>query len=176
MSSKIYQWLLRIPRFHWFFVFLTGVLVPYLTRNNPDKNQRGEWYPFSNFPMYSTFEDTAYYVYVTDVTDKPLALVPAFGRTGSEVKKLYNGFLNEEVNRLKQQARNRGEKYSKGKVQMTGEECRPAGDATLRQLLETAKSQGEARRHPGLRLHQVDITLEKGAIVRRTKTVGELRS
>ena len=56
MLTKLHQWFLCLPhKFHWFFVLLTGVLVPFLTRNNPDPKQRGEWYPFSNFPMYSTF-------------------------------------------------------------------------------------------------------------------------
>lgn len=176
MLTKPYQWFLCIPhKCHWFFVLLTGVLVPFLTRHHADSKQRGEWYPFSNFPMYSTFEDTAYYVYATDLDDKPLPLVPTFGKTGSEVKKLYDLLLKAEVARLKAEATNRGEKYRKRIYQMDGAECRPAGDAALRQLQETAKNQEAIRQHPGMRLHQMDITLEDGSITHRSKLVGEVR-
>jgi hypothetical protein len=175
MLTKLHQWFLCLPhKFHWFFVLLTGVLVPFLTRHHPEKDQRGEWYPFSNFPMYSTFEDTAYYVRVTDLQDKPLAFVPVFNKNASEVKKLYNGYLNDEVDRLKKQARDAGGKYRKTKVQMTGEECRPAGDATLRELQDRFKPSKESGGPSGLRLYQVDITLDEGQIVRRPKKVGEV--
>jgi hypothetical protein len=177
MLTKIHQWLLWVPhKFHWSFVLLTGALIPFLTRNNPDPKQHGEWYPFSNFPMYSTFEDTAYYVYVTDLNDKPLALVPTFGKTGSELKKLYDLLLKDEIKRLKADAASRGEKYRKRIYQMAGEECRPAGDATLVQIRNTARDQVKPRAHAGLRLYQEDITLESGSIARRKKLVGEVKS
>lgn len=177
MPTKLHQWFLCLPhKFHWFFVLLTGVLVPFLTRHNPDPKQRGEWYPFSNFPMYSTFEPTAYYVFVTDLEDKPVALMPTFSNWGSGVKKTYDKFLKEEVRRLKSEAEKRGEKYRTRIAQMSGEECRPAGDATLKQLFETAPDQNGVRKYPGFRLYQVDITLEDGKIVQRTKRVGEVRT
>lgn len=177
MMRRLHQCIAWIPfRLHWFFVFVTGALVPLLTKHHPDPKQHGEWYPFSNFPMYSTFEPTAYYVYVTDLEDKPVALVPTFGNWGSGVKKTYDQFLKTEVKRLKEQAIAAGGKYRKRLVEMTGEECRPAGDATLRQLRETSKAQDVVRKYPGFRLYQVDITLEKGAIVKREKLVGEVRS
>jgi hypothetical protein len=176
MLTKLHQWFLCLPhKFHWFFVLLTGALVPFLTRNHPNPEQRGEWYPFSNFPMYSTFEDTAYYVYVTDLEDRPLPLVPTFGMTGSEVKKKYDRLLKAEVARLKAEAVARGEKYRSRIFQMSGEECRPAGDAALRELCGNVKTQEEIRRHPGLRLYQLDITMEDGSIMQRAKLVGEVR-
>jgi hypothetical protein len=58
---------------------------------------------------------------------------------------------------------------------MTGEECRPAGDATLQQLRESANLQAASPVPAGFRLHQVDITLEEGKIVQRTKLVGEVK-
>jgi hypothetical protein len=177
MLTKFHQWFLWFPhKCHWFFVILTGALIPFLTRSHPDPKQRGEWYPFSNFPMYSTFEDTAYYVYVTDLEDKPLGLVPTFGKTGSEVKKLYDLLLKDEIKRLKSDATSRGEKYRKRIFQMDGVECRPAGDAALRQIRDTARDQTQAHAPSGLRLYQMDITLENGSIVQRPKLVGEVRS
>jgi hypothetical protein len=177
MMNRLRQCIAWIPfKLHWFFVFVSGALVPFLTRNHPDAKQHGEWYPFSNFPMYSTFEPTAYYVYVTDLNDKPVALVPTFGNWGSGVKKTYDQFLKAEVKRLKEQATASGTKYRKRLVEMSGEECRPAGDATLKQLRETSKAQEEVRKYPGFRLYQVDITLDDGKIVKRDKLVGEVKS
>jgi hypothetical protein len=177
MLTKLHQWFLCLPhKFHWFFVLVTGALVPFLTRGNPDPKQHGEWYPFSNFPMYSTFEPTAYYVFVTDLDDKPVPLVPTFGNWGSGVKKTYDQLLKAEVRRLKEEAEKRGEKYRTRIAQMPGEECRPAGDATLKQLRDTAKDRAAARKYTGFRLYQMDITLEDGRIVERRKLVGEVRS
>lgn len=177
MMTRLRQCIACIPfRLHWFLVFVSGALVPWLTRNHPDAKQHGEWYPFSNFPMYSTFEPTAYYVYVTDLNDKPVALVPTFGNWGSGVKKTYDQYLKAEVKRLKDQAVKAGGKYRKRLVEMSGEECRPAGDATLKQIRDTSKEQAEVQKHAGFRLYQVDITLEKGSIVKKEKLVGEVRS
>ncbi len=177
MLNKLHQWFLCLPhKFHWFVVLLTGLVIPFLTRNNPDPKQRGEWYPFSNFPMYSTFEETAYYVYVTDLEDKPLALVPTFNNWGSGVKKTYDKYLKEEVQRLKASAAEHGDKYRTRIFQMSGEECRPAGNATLNQLKQGARDQALVQSYPGFRLWQVDITLEDGRIVERPKMVGEVRS
>jgi hypothetical protein len=158
----------------WVFVILSSVIVPLLTRNHPVKAQRGEWYPFSSFPMYSTFEPTAYYVYVTDENDRPVSIWATFGTWPSAVKKGYDALLKAEVARLKAEAQKQGGKYSRRIVEMSGEECRPAGDAILRQLRDSSARQEEVRGHRGYRLHQVDITLEGGRIVQKTKRVGEI--
>jgi hypothetical protein len=105
-----------------------------------------------------------------------VALVPTFGNWGSGVKKTYDQYLKAEVRRLKEQATASGGKYRKRLVEMTGDECRPAGDATLKQLRDTSKAQEVVRKYPGFRMYQVDITLEKGTIVKREKLVGEVRS
>jgi hypothetical protein len=176
MMNRLHQCIAWIPfKLHWFFVFVSGALVPFLTRNHSDPKQRGEWYPFSNLPMYSTFEPTAFYVYVTDLEDRPVALVPTFGNLGSEVKKAYEKLLKEEVKRLKEEAAASGGKYRKRQAEMSGEECRPAGDAVLKQLRDNSKTQEEVRKYPGFRMYQVDIVLEEGKIVKREKLVGEVR-
>jgi len=161
-------------RILWLFVLVSAALVPFFTRHHPAKAQRGEWYPFSNFPMYSDFEETAYYVYVTDRDDKPVSLADTFGMTPSEIKKAYDRKLKKEVERLKKEAKAQGAKYSKRIVEMSAEECRPAGDEQLRDLRDNTKHQEEVRRLNGLRLYQVDITLDDGRIVERTKRVGEI--
>ena len=173
--ARRWLWIAWNPmRVLWLFVIVAGVVVPWLTRNHPVQAQRGEWYPFSNFPMYSSFEPTAYYVYVTDENDVPVSIWQTFGTWPSAVKKGYDALLKAEVVRLKSEALKRGGKYSRRIVEMEGEECRPAGDAMLRQLRDSSPHQDAVRKHRGFRLQQVDITIEKGRIVQKTKRVGEI--
>lgn len=159
-------------RLHWIFVALTAVVIPLLTRNMPVA-QRGEWYPFSNFPMYSNFEPQAYYVYITDLDDKPVAIQPTFATWPTAVKKAYDLKLKDVVQKLKSDAQKAGGKYKKKQIDMATEECRPAGDATLRQLMESTKFPDEMKKHKGFRLYQVDIWLEDGVIQKKAKLVGE---
>jgi hypothetical protein len=161
-------------RVHWLFVLIGAVIVPWLTRNNPVQAQHGEWYPFSSFPMYSTFEPTAYYVYITDEADRVVSIWDTFGTWPSALKKSYDARLKDEIGRLKTESKRQGKRYSKKIVEMSGEECRPAGDAMLRQLKMTSPNLEKVRKHQGYRLHQVDITLENGHIVEKTKLVGEI--
>ncbi len=175
LMLRRWLWIAWNPmRVLWAFVIITSIIVPWLTRNHPVQAQRGEWYPFSNFPMYSTFEPTAYYVYVTDENDQPIQLWQTFGIWPSAVKKGYDALLKTEIKRLKKEAEKQGGKYSKRIVQMSGEECRPAGDAILRQYRDSSPNQKEVKKHKGFRLQQVDITLENGKIVEKTKRVGEI--
>jgi hypothetical protein len=149
-------------RLHVLFILLTAVVIPLLTRHHPDKAQRGEWYPFSNFPMYSDFEKQAYYVYLTDRDDRPMSVGETFGRAPSDVKKAYD-------NKLKAAARKTGKPSKK----LTPDERRPVAEELLRELRETGKAD-QVRKLSGLRLWQVDITLEGERIVQRTSLVGEL--
>lgn len=162
----------RLPfKMHWGMVVFLSVLLPWLTRHTRNP---GEWFPFSNFPMYSNFEKTAYYVFITDLADQPLPMAKFFA-VPSGVKKAYDQKLKELVVELKKEAQARGEKYRKRIVQMDGEECRPAGDATLRQLLNSRRDKLPLAEYSGFRLYQTDITLEDGVIVKRQKLVGEVR-
>ncbi|MCB1226231.1 MAG: hypothetical protein KDK99_10505 [Verrucomicrobiales bacterium] len=57
-----------------------------------------EEFPFSNFPMYSNFDNEADVLFVTDQTDAPVPMDRVF-RTGSAAtKKTYKGELARLVN------------------------------------------------------------------------------
>ena len=174
MNTKLHQWSAWMPfKLHWFFVVLTALVIPYLTRHLPIA-QRGEWYPFSNFPMYSNFEPQAYFVYITDLDDKPVGIQPTFGTWPTAVKKAYDLKLKDVVQKLKSDAEKVGSKYKKKQIEMTTEECRPAGDATLRQIMESSKYPDEVKKHKGYRLYQMDIWLKDGVIQQKPKLVGEV--
>lgn len=137
----------KIPhKAHWAFVALSGCIVPLLTLKTA---KPGEWYPFSNFPMYSSFDTHAYYVYVTDLEHRPVALYPVFGTWTSSVKKIYDGHLKAEARRLGKASRH-----------MTLEECRGPALATLRQLRSTSRYPEAVAQYDGFRLHRVYITLD----------------
>jgi len=175
-TLRRWLWIAWNPmRILWLFVLISGVVVPLLTARHPVKAQRGEWYPFSNFPMYSDFEEQAYYVYVTDRDDKPVSIGDIFGMAPSDVKKAYDQKLKKEVQRLKDEAKARGQKYSRKIIEMSAEECRVAGDATLRDLREHTKYQDAVRQLNGLRLYQVDIFIKDGRIEKNTKRVGAVQ-
>jgi len=157
------QWSLSYPfKLHWFFVLLTAAIVPFLTRNEKVKMYRGEWYPFSNFPMYSKFEDTAYYVYVTDRQDQPVAIYPTFTTWASAVKKMYDAKIKTIAAHLK--------KPSKA---LTADEVRPAAQAVLTQLRKESRTPDEVQKHAGYRLYAMDIWLEEGQIVKQPRLLGE---
>jgi hypothetical protein len=175
LTLQRWLWIAWHPmRILWLFVFLSAALVPWFTRNHPNKAQRGEWYPFSNFPMYSDFEKQAYYVYVTDRDDKPVPVGEVFGIAPSDVKKAYDDKLKIEIDRLKKEAKAHGEKYPKKIIEMSPAECRPAGDAALKELRDNCQNQDAVRRLNGLRLYQVDITVKDGHIEKNTRLVGEI--
>lgn len=170
--QKLSQLWNAIPfKLHWGFVLFLAFVLPWATRHT---RTPGEWFPFSNFPMYSNFEKTAYYVYITDLEDQPLPMAKLFA-VPSAVKKAYDQKLKAWVKVLKEQAVARGDKYRKRIVEMDGEECRPAGDAALKQLVESLSDQTALTQYPGFRLYQMDITLEDRKITKRAKLVGEFR-
>ncbi|MCB1211013.1 MAG: hypothetical protein KDK97_16940, partial [Verrucomicrobiales bacterium] len=60
--SHFFQLLQRLPfKLHWFLVLLMAFVIPALTART---DKPGEFYPFSNFPMYSSFEPATYFVYI----------------------------------------------------------------------------------------------------------------
>ena len=63
----------------------------------------GEWYPISNFPMFSTFQNSNNFVYITDGRDRPISLELEFGFHPAFLKKLYRSRLKKLSNQENQQ-------------------------------------------------------------------------
>lgn len=57
----------------------------------------GEQFPFSYFPMYSSFDPEADYYYVANTDGQPYACVEIFGTSTANVKKMYRARLRELV-------------------------------------------------------------------------------
>ena len=91
--SRLQRGWKRLPfRFHWMLVLWMGVVLP-LATSGTDKP--GEFYPFSNFPMYSTFSPDTYFVWVSDLEDEPVPIGPVFGIAPSDLKKTYDRKLGD---------------------------------------------------------------------------------
>ena len=59
----------------------------------------GEEFPFSYFPMYSSFDPQTDYYFVADEGGNPLACVEVFGTSTANVKKMYRARLRALLER-----------------------------------------------------------------------------
>lgn len=157
------QLVTAIPhRLHWALVLLMAVVIPVLTRRT---EKPGEFYPFSNFPMYSRFAPDTYYVFVTDLKDQPIAVGNTFGTAISNVKKVYD----RKLTNLKKEAGGKGKK-----ADLPDEVRRIAADEVLHWLADNAHDREAVKEHGGLRLHQVDVIFKDGRVSKSSHQVGEI--
>ena len=159
------DFLKRVPfRYHWILVVLMGLIIPVLTRKT---EKPGEFYPFSNFPMYSRFEPKTYYVYVRSSKGEPLSVASVFSTSISNVKKVYDSNLTG----LKK-AMGKGAK----KTDLEPEDLQKAAAGTLNWLISIApvKSKATLEALPGLELHRVDIEYRDSKIEKKDTVVGSI--
>ena len=149
--------------FHWVLVVLMAFVIPFLTRST---EKPGEFYPFSNFPMYSRFSPETYYVFVSDIENQPVAVGPAFGIAISNVKKAYD----RKLTNLKKEAGGKGKK-----ADLPAEKKRMAADEVLHWLTENAPDPAAIKARSGLRLHEVTIVFKEGRVSKTQSQVGEVR-
>lgn len=157
------QLLKKLPfKVHWILVLLMAIVIPALTART---DKPGEFYPFSNFPMYSSFEPAAYFVYVTDESDQDLRMGPLFGRAPSDVKKVYDRKLND------------AKKAHGGKIKkadLPPEIRAEAAKTVLQWLVDNTPDKTQLTGTKGLRLHRVDIVFEDGHVKQTTQLEGTL--
>ena len=164
IMQRIFLWLRRQPfRLHWGLVLLMAVVIPFLTRHT---EKPGEFYPFSNFPMYSRFSPDTYYVYVTDLMDQPIPVGSTFGTAISNVKKAYD----RKLTNLKKDS---GAKAKKADLPL--EVKRVAADEVLHWLTENAPNKDAVKTRGGLRLHEVNVTWRDGRVSKSGRQVGEIQ-
>ena len=150
-------------RFHWILVVLMGVIIPVLTART---EKPGEFYPFSNFPMYSRFAPDTYYVYVTDLKDEPVPIGQTFNIASSDVKKAYDRRLDAIKKSTSQKARRK---------EMPLELRARAAEDVLRWLTENSQKPDAVRAIGGIRLYQADVTYEDGRVTEKRERVGEIQ-
>jgi len=142
-------------------VLLSVWIIPWAQRKQA---KPGEFYPFSNFPMYSSFSSETYYVYVTDLDDQPVAVVPFSGKALSNIKKIYDRELKRKKDELG------------GSIKMADlplEAREESGEITLAWLAANGPRSDVLEKMGGLRLKQVNIRYDGASIQKETLNVGE---
>lgn len=123
-----------------------------------------EFYPFSSFPMFSTFAESARYVHLADASGEPV-LPSAYNSSTGSLSKGYRKYLLKEKER-------QGVTFEA----LPLESRRAAGIRLLRDLRESVAPDafGKGAVSP-LRLYEVVLRRDaKGAIERERELVGEL--
>ncbi len=151
---------------------LSYVLVDYpplkLTyAHNKDMVKRAEFYPLSSFPMYSTFSDSPFLVYLTDFSGEKIAIETSLGTHASELKKTY------EV-RLKARKKEAGQDGRLTNVPLSLKML--AGRETL-ELLKAkplVRQFLSGRPNQVIQLHEVVLTAGENGIEQQETLVAEL--
>ncbi len=119
-----------------------------------------ENYPFSNFPMYSSFNNRTYYLYLTDALGKPIK-TRQFGLSSSGLKKIFDRYRRQELARF--------QKSGSERVRLAEES---AGRLLLRYLDGLSASRPNAGELlAGLQVHHVRISERDNALRLETHTV-----
>lgn len=121
-------------------------------------------FPFSNFPMYSSFTPKTYYVYLADASGQPLSTLSSGGMHTSTLKKIYESESHTERKRL---GVNR---------KLTAAEKRPVGERVLATLRNSGWAQEQAgKTRPIAQLYEVNIALQNRNFETQTILVAEAK-
>ena len=114
-------------------------------------------YPFSHYPMYASFSDHTYYVFVAGKDDQPLPLkkVTSIGIRTSKLKKSYNRDIDRKRKELGKRTRH-----------LTVEERREAGEQALAQIYRNCDqaSRKQLEKLAPIKLFHVDIYMKEKTV------------
>ena len=117
----------------------------------------GEQYPFSSFPMYSSFSHDTYYIYLADRFDRPIAAQLKLGVSTTRMKKIYDSQLRKDARLLKKPIR-----------EMSASDRANAADYLLSYLRKVPRAKTLL---PGLRIYDVGLFLKEGRIEKESRLV-----
>ena len=129
-----------------------------------------EEFPFSDFPMYQSFSNYTYYVYVTGEDGEPLPLDTLTGVRAANLKKIYDSKIKE----LRSETKKRTGDW-RGTAALTDEDRRPLGEKTLGWLRQNSKDPAALASFGTLTFHHVGLTIEDGKIVRDDDAIAMLK-
>ena len=119
-----------------------------------------ESYPFSNFPMYSSFSRQTYYLYLTDADGQPLK-TPEFGLPASGLKKIFDRYRQVELKHFK---------HADSERKVLAEEA--AVQSLLRYLDGLSEGRPRMRKLlPGLQVQHVLVRQDAHGLVLETRTI-----
>lgn len=121
-----------------------------------------ENYPFSHFPMYSSFANRTYLIYLADAQGRPIATT-RFGLSSSALKKIFDRYRRVALKKFE----------GSGKERVSLAE-KAAAESVLRYL------EGLTERHPmarqpisGVQVRHVHIEQKSGALLFETLTLAQ---
>ncbi len=121
-----------------------------------------ENYPFSNFPMYSSFSHRTYYLYLTDAQGEAIK-TKQFGLSTSALKKIFDRYRRRELDRFRD----------------AGAERVPLAEASAGRLLLRYLEGHSANRPeasallPGLRVQHVQVSQRDDKLSLETRVVAQ---
>jgi hypothetical protein len=119
-----------------------------------------ENYPFSNFPMYSSFSSRTYYIYLTDAKGAALR-TKQFGLSSSGLKKIFDGYRRRELKNFANSGRER--------VPLAEE---AAAQSLVRYLDGLAAARPQAKKLlTGLQVHHISLRQDAHDLVLEKRTM-----
>ena len=137
------------------------LVVLSLVLKNPDG--KAEYYPFSNYPMYSNFDSEDFFVYLADQDGKALPSKETFRITAAKVKKRFNSELEEVAVKLKRK-----------KSSIDGEALEKVGVATLNSLTNPVFEHPRMQSISELQLIYVELKGGEGKIVSNERMLASI--
>lgn len=124
-----------------------------------------EQFPFSNFPMYSSFTNKTFYVHLADGTGQPVSTIASAAMHTSKLKKIYQNEVLKEMKRL-----------GNPRTKLTTEQKRSAGERVLATLKDSQWVRQDRSRFPQVaRLYEVTIALSGGRFEKQSLLIAETR-
>lgn len=122
-----------------------------------------EQYPFSDFPMYSSFGPTTYYLYLADGAGAPIPALTTVGMSTTTLKKIFATEIRKERERLPARPK-----------RLTPEQKQAVGERLLAKLKASPVAQRRGGKVPAvLRLYEVNISLAGGRFEKETALIAE---
>lgn len=130
-----------------------------------------ENFPFSHFPMYQSFSDYSFIVYVADKNGAPIPVQTVTGIKTSKIKKIFKNEQEAERARLEEA----GTKIE-GYRFMTKQQRKSAGEAALVSIFKNTKAKGEAalREAAPLRIYYVHLRMGDSGFEREEELIAEM--
>jgi hypothetical protein len=151
LRSSVLAWL-RHTRCRW---LLAMTLLSLGLREN---------YPFSHFPMFSSFSNHTYFIHLADADGTALR-TRQFGLSNSGMKKIFDRYRRAELNHF----------ANAGNERVPLAEA-AAGQSLLRYLDGLAAARPAARKLlPGLQVQHVKVQQESNNLVFETRTIARHR-
>ena len=121
-----------------------------------------ENYPFTHYPMYSSFSRFSNFIYIADEKDEPIPMKKIFGIKSNFLKKIYM----EEIEKLSSKKGIEVREFKNTDFKM-------AGDVALNYLIENCVTSPVVQQYRSIKLYDTIIFLNEGKIQKDKRFITE---